>query len=155
MNKKYIIVALGTILAFFLLFGGRSADKTAKQAIEALHENDAKKFVSLMYDETIETQMANMEVETKKIFIKNYEKTFDDFQQQMKDTFGKKWKYNATIVDSYDCETPSYFGNKKMNEVVYEITYSGKGLGNKKEETESGTFQLIKQGNKWYIVEFN
>lgn len=162
MNKKILsllAVAIGVVV-LFLLFSGRSAEKTAKQALEAMHENDASKFVSLMCDETIEYQMDTRGTKTKKLFIKEYENTFENFQSQMKDKFGKRWKYDIEIIDSYDYEPSDNIDldsldGKELKEVAYEIKYKSKGLFNNEEGTESGTFLLVKEGNKWYIVNFN
>lgn len=162
MSKKIFSImatVVGVVLIVFL-FSGRSAEKTAKQALEAMHENKASKFVSLMCDDTIEYQMECRDIRTKKLFIKEYEDTFESFQKQMKEKFGKKWKYNIEIIDTYDYEPSDYVDldsleGKKLKEVAYEITYKGKGLFNDKDGTESGTFLLVKEGNKWYIVNFN
>ena len=162
MNKKILsllAVAIGVVV-LFLLFSGRSAEKTAKQALEAMHENDASEFVSLMCDEAIEYQMENRGIKTKKLFIKEYEDTFESFQTQMKDKFGKNWKYDIEIIDSYDYETSEYIDlgsleGEELKEVAYEIKYKSKGLFNNEEGSEKGTFLLVKEGNKWYIVNFN
>lgn len=161
MNKKIlsiIAVIIGVVLIVFL-FSGRSAEKTAKQALEAMHENDASKFVSLMCDEAIEYQMYNRGIKTKKLFIKEYENAFESFQAQMKDKFGKKWKYDIEIIDSYEYEPSDNIDldsleGRKLKEVAYEIKYKAKGLFSSEEDTEKGTFLLVKEGNKWYIVNF-
>lgn len=162
MNKKTLaiisaIIAIGLV---FFLFSGRGAEKTAKQALKAMHENKASKFVSLMCEEAIEYQMESRNIKTKKLFIKEYEDTFDSFQTQMKEKFGKKWGYHIEIIDSYDYEPSDDIDmgeleGEQLKEVAYEITYEGKGLFNDKEGSESGTFLLVKQGNKWYIVSFD
>ncbi|MBQ8868834.1 MAG: hypothetical protein IJ027_03840 [Oscillospiraceae bacterium] len=162
MNKKIlslVAVVAGVVLIFFL-FGGRSAEKTAKQALEAMHENDAKKFVSLMCDEAVEYQMNNRGINSKKVFVKEYEEVFDTFQAQMKEKFGKKWKYDIEIIDSYDYESTEYIyleslEGRELKEVAYEVSYESKGLFNDEEDSESGTFLLVKEGNKWYIVNFS
>lgn len=158
MNKKcsIIAVALSIGLIAFLL-SGRSAEKTSKQAIEAMHENKPSKFVSLMCDETIEHQLESKELKTKRLLIKEYENIFDSFQEEMSDTFGRRWKYDAEIVETYDYETSEIAnlrlsGNHKLKEIVYEINYTGK---DDIESTESCTFVLIKKANKWYIVSFD
>ena len=78
----------------------------------------------------------------------------------MKEKFGKKWKYDIEIIDSYEYEPTDSIDldsleGKELKEVAYEITYKGKGLFNDKDGEESGTFLLVKEGNKWYIVNFN
>ena len=162
MNKKivsFFAVIVGVVV-LFSLFSGRSAEKTAKQALEAMHENKASKFISLMCDDAIEYQMENRNIKTKKLFIKEYENTFDTFQNEMKDKFGKNWKYDIEIIDSYEYEPSESIDldtleGKELKEVAYEVSYKGEGLFNSKEDKESGTFLLVKEGNKWYIVNFN
>lgn len=161
-TKKFITVVsvVAAVILVFSIFSGRSAEKTAKQALEAMHENKASKFVSLMCDEAIEYQMDNRGIKSKKVFIKEYEEVFDNFQTQMKEKFGKKWKYDIEIIDSYPYEPTEYIDlesleGRELKEVAYEVSYESKGLFNDEEDSESGTFLLVKEGNKWYIVNFS
>lgn len=148
-----------TIVLLITLFSGRSAESTTKQALKAINNNKPSKFVSLMCDEAVEYQMEEKGLKTKKLLINEYEETFDTFQDEMKEKIGNKWKCDIKIIDSYDYEAPSYLDasvleGKPLKEVAYEVTYKAKGLFNNKEETDSGTFLLVKEGNKWYIVNF-
>lgn len=156
MNKKYIIISLVIIVVIFLLFGGRSADKTAKQAIEALFSNDASKFISLMSNEAIEAQLDDLGIETKKLLKNHYKKVFEETQKKAKDKYGKKWKYDIEIIDSYDysasTEEIEKYGSSNFKEVAYEISHKGSGLFNDKEGKESGKILVAKKGLKWYLV---
>jgi len=158
MNKKVIIIAAIAILAVFFLLGGRSPEKTAKQFLEATHEANAKKFVSLMCDELIEKSDA----ETKKVFIKKAEDTLNNTVEQLQDKYGKKFKYDIEIVDCYEYTPSEYasdymsqFIGEDMREVAYSITYEGKGWLNDEEGEDSGKIQLIKKGRKWYVANFS
>ena len=160
--KKIISVVVAISVVCFLLFlcGGRSAEKTTKQALKAMHEGNASKYVSLMYDDVVEYQMESNDVKTKKLFVKEYEKAFDSIQSKMVDKYGKKWKYKIEIIDSYDSEAPESMeidslSGKNFKEVAYEVTYTGKGFLKEKEGTDEGTFLLVEKKNKWYIVDFN
>ena len=162
-NIKKLISIIAAILAVILVFSlisGRGVEKTTKQALKALHENKPSKFISLMHDEAVEYQMEDRNLATKKLLKKEYENIFDNFQTQMKEKYGKNWKYDIEIIDSYDYEPSdsvdlSTLEGKKIKEVAYEITYSGKSLFKDEEGTERGTFLLVKEGNKWYIINFD
>lgn len=158
MNKKVIIVcAIIAIAAIFLFWGGRSPEKTTEQFLEAMHECDASKFVSLCCDELIE----NANVESKKVFIKQVETSLEADMQKLKDKYGDKYKYDIEIIDSYEyipseySEYMSQFSDEDMVEVAFVVNYEGKGWLNEKEGEDSGEIQLIKRGRKWYIASFN
>ena len=150
--KKYIIIAVVVVLAIFLLFGGRSAEKTAEEFLTAMHEADAKKMVSLMCDELIESANAD----SKKVLIKQLEDSLENSMEKIRDEYGEKVTCNVEIIDVYKY-TPSLnstFEGEEMLEAAYSITYKGKGLFKKDEGQTDGELQLVKRGHKWFVADF-
>ena len=164
--KKNILIFGVIIIAGLCLLGGcngeksdtTSAEKTAKQAIQALLENDVPKYFSLCTDEFIESEIKQFGVPTQKMLVNEYEKFFGGYQETLKNQYGKKWEYTIRVIDTYEYipnETDEEFllyKGEELVEVACEIDFSGKRFLKKIEETEKEKVQLVRRGNKWYII---
>ena len=150
--KKYIITTVIAILVLLLFLGCRGAEKTAEEFLMAMHEADAKKMVSLMCDELIESANAD----SKKVLIKQLEDSLENSMEKIRDEYGEKVTCNVEIIDVYKY-TPSLnstFEGEEMLEAAYSITYKGKGLFKKDEGQTDGELQLVKRGHKWFVADF-
>ncbi|MBQ3134803.1 MAG: hypothetical protein IJB75_03205 [Oscillospiraceae bacterium] len=153
MNKliKPIATVGALIIICTLLFGGRSAEKTASKFMKSLMEADAKEAYSLMSDELKES----LPYETKKVAIHSMQENFDDAIEGYKDIYGKRWKYKVHVIDVYECEAISdEYEGRKMMKAEIEVTHKGSGLLNKKEGSDSDTLYLVKDGRNWYVADF-
>ena len=157
--KKTIIAVLVMILAICIFSGGRSAEKTAEQFVEALLDGDARTAVSLMSEITIEESR----YETKKLLIHALDEQLEYEREDYKNKYGDSWKYNVEVIDSYDVdfsdiedyvEVTEYISSN-LKEVAISIEHKGKGWFNDKEGAETMTITCIKQGRKWYVLYFD
>ena len=124
-KKKLFYVVIAVILVF-IIFGCRSAKKTAKQYVEALLGGKASKCASLMTDEAIK----NTGAATKKIFINELDDALENLRDDYKDKYGKSWKFSVEIIDSYDYELDeNEYDGAKAKMVELKIIHKGSGFG--------------------------
>ena len=153
--KKIIIALLVIILVFVVLGdlifvdGNNGAEKTAVKFTEAMLDVDAKKCADLMCDDLIE--MSNFE--TKKLFINALEKQLESNQDEYIDTYGKRWKYEVSVIDSFEYE-PFYDCDEDLIKVVLKVEHKGSGLFNEKEGEEEIELILVERNGKWLVYDF-
>lgn len=146
-NKKFLLVILVVVVVIVVVVSsGKSAEDTAIEFLEHLHEGEAKKMVSLLSEEMIDDLIDRGNYKTKKVLINSFEKTLEASIENFKDKYGKKWKYKIELVDSYE--------EDESCNVILEVTYSGKTLFDKIEESDTIEIELIKEGGKWKINSF-
>ena len=147
-NKKVLLLALVVVLVLILFFScGKSAEKTAIEFVEHMHKGEAKKIVSLLSDEMLDNLMERGNYKTKKVLINSFQNILEASIEGFKDKYGKKWKYKIELVDSYK--------EYKNCIVILEITYSGKSLFEKIENTETIEIELIKERGNWKVNSFS
>lgn len=152
--KKIIIALLIVILAFVILGdliftdSNNSAEKAAVKFTEAMLDADAKKCANLMCDDLIE--MSNYE--TKKLFINALEKQLESAKDEYIDTYGKRWKYKVSVVDSFEYE-PFYDCDEDLVKVVLKVEHKGSGLFNEKEGEEEIELIMVERNGKWLVYD--
>ena len=152
LKTKYVIIVAAIILLLVLLFRGQSVEKTAQQFVENMLDGNAKGCVALLTDDAI----ARTGAATRKLLINEMDKAFQQLQDDYKAKYGKKWKYEISVIDSYEYESEYYDGEYIGNAiaVVVEIQHTGKGLLNDKEGTETETLVLVPDGQNWLVAGF-
>ena len=151
MNKliKPIAAVAAVLVICTMLFGGRSAEETANRFIKGMLDADAEEVFSLLSDELKES----MSYESKKVAIHTLQESFEDGVENLKDKYGKKWKYKVNVIDVYECDAISEeYEGRKMMKAEMEITHKGSGFLNEKEGSEDVTLYLVKDGRNWYIA---
>jgi len=149
-----LVVALAIVGGFFL-FGGRSADSTAKLVMNGLMDFDLVKIYDLVPDpvrESILEQNGVTEEEFKQSLIEDNEELMESLE-----SFGSivTWKYNgledvseATLVALKEQYTNYYdieISDAKTMAVHATVTVFGMS------ETNDFTFNLIKYKGSWYV----
>ena len=87
--------------------------------------------------------ISEMNVATEKLAVSKMQDVLDEAIEDYKDKYGKKWKYDIEIIDSYE--------EDGITKVAYKVNHKGKGFFNQKDGDEKGTLELVKSGRKWYI----
>ena len=150
--KKPVVILIGIIGLAWLLFGGKSAEKTAKNFVESMLDGDAKKCVSLLTDDAVEQTGSA----TRKILINTMDDALEGLVEEYKDKYGNSWKYKVTAIDSYEY-TYEYYNGGYIGDavkVVVEIQHKGGGLFDDEEGEETETLVLVKEGRKWLVAGF-
>lgn len=157
-NKKTILIIGIALIAIIIFSGGRSAEETAQQFVEAMLAGDAKTATELTSDITIEESNYT----TRKLYTHALEESLKETRERYKNKYGDSWKYKVKVIDSYDfdySEIEDYveitdFASSSMKEVVVSIEHKGSGWFNDKEGTEDMVITCIKLGRKWYVLYF-
>ena len=132
--------------------GGNGAEKTAVTFVEHMLDGNAKKCTELMCEDLVD--MAGYE--TKKLFINAFDKKLDLMIDEYKDQYGKRWKYNVSVIDSYDYEPEDYHDiEDELVVVVLEIEHKGGGLFKDKDGTDEFTLIMTKFDEKWLVYDFS
>lgn len=158
-NKKAILIVGIVLIAIIIFSGGRSAEDTAQQFVEAILDGDAKTATKLTSDITIEKSNYT----TRKLYAHALEESLKETRERYKDKYGDSWKYKVKVIDSYDVdffEIEDYieitdFVSESMKEVAISIEHKGGGWFNDKEGTEDMVITCIKLGRKWYVLYFD
>lgn len=152
--KKTIIAVLVVVLSLVvvgdLIFtdSNNGAEKAAVQFTEAMLDANAKKCANLMCDDLIE--MSNYE--TKKIFVNALEKQLETAKDEYIDTYGKRWKYKISVVDSLEYE-PFYGSDEELIKVVLKVEHKGSGLFNEKDGEEEIELIMVERNGKWLVYD--
>lgn len=133
-------------MVVFFACSGRGYKDTAIDFVESLHEADAKKMLSLMSDDLIYELMEVRDAGTEKVLKNQLEKLLESNVESLKSIYGKKWKYEIEFIDAVQEED--------LCIVVIDVTYKGKTLFSKKENTSTVEIELIKDGRNWYVDAF-
>lgn len=158
-KKNKFIVGVGFVVLLICIFcGGRSAEETALQYVEATLEGDAKTATQLTCDITIEES----NYPTRKLYAHALEESLKKTRERYENKYGDKWKYKIKIIDSYDVdfsEIEAYveideFVSSHMKEVMISVEHKGSGWLNDKEGTEDLIITCVKLGRKWYVLYF-
>lgn len=157
-NKKVILIIGIVLIAIIIFSGGRSAEDTAQQFVEAMLDGDAKTATELTSDITIEESS----YATRKLYTHALEELLKENRDRYKNKYGNSWKYKVKVIDSYDVdfsEIEDYveitdFVSSSMKEVAISIEHKGSGWFNDKEGTEDMVVTCIKLGRKWYVLYF-
>lgn len=156
-HKKTIIALLIAVL-LVVIFGdnlpfanSNKAEKVSIEFVESMLDGDAKKCVKLMSDDLI----AMADYETEKLFINAFDKKLDALIESCKDKYGKRWKYEVSVIDSFEYipEYYEYEGNGELFKVVLEIEHKGGGLFNKKEGKDEIELIVERKGNKCLVYD--
>ena len=160
-HKKLLVGVLLFVLVLVIfgdsIFNANSnftneAEETAVKFIENMLEGKAEKCVDLMADELI----AMSDYETKKLFAHALEETLDASIESYKGKYGKRWKCEVCVIDSFDYE-PEYYiyeGDGKLVKVVLEVEHTGSGLFNDKEGKEEMSIIMELSDGEWLVYDF-
>ena len=155
--KNIIIIVLVALLALFIFwdslpFGGgkNAAESVALKFTEAMYKGDAEKCVSLMCDDLIELSG----YETEKLFINAFDNECDSIIDICKDIYGDDWKYEVSVIDSFEY-TPPYDCDEELVKVVLKIEHKGVVWFNEKEGDEEMGLIMVKRDGKWLVYDFN
>ena len=155
--KKPILIVLSVLLLLLVLSEcdifdesnyENNAELVAHSFVEAILDADAKKCADLMCDDLIE--MSNYE--TKKLFINALEKQLESAKDEYIDTYGKRWKYKVSVVDSFEYE-PFYDCDEDLVKVVLKVEHKGSGLFNEKEGEEEIELIMVERNGKWLVYD--
>lgn len=148
MTKKRIITIAVAVLAVILLislFGKDDPEDVAEKFVKSMLEGDAKEFVSLLSEETIDSIGA----QSKKILISKTEDTLEDMLERYEDKYGSSWDYDITVIDSYEGD------NEDTVEVYIKVEHEGGGWLNDKSGEETLTVTVIKEDGDWRILDYS
>ena len=147
-KKKRLYIGIVVILILLLTQCAGGKKSVAIDFAEAsMVDANAKKAVSLMSEDYLDQMLDRYDAPTKKVLISNMQDSFDNFQDEMVENYGKRWKAKVEYIDGYTEDDGRYF-------VVLNITFKGTGglLGLKDlEETTELSVALVKEGGKWRV----
>lgn len=160
-HKKIIVAVLLVLVILILLVNniniGNGSEKTAQQFVEYMLCGNARKCTSLMHNDLIDVAS----YETKKLFINAFDKSLDSIIDEYKDTYGRNWRYDVVVIDSFSVDvydafdyTPEYAEEGTFIKVVLEIKHSGGGLFNNKEGSDEVSLIMIHCDGKWLVYDF-
>lgn len=153
-HKKIIIAVLIVVLCLVvfedLIFtdSNNSAEKVAVKFTEAMLDADAKTCADFMCDDLIEIS----NYETKKLFINALEKQLESAKDEHIEKYGKRWKYEVSVIDSFEYEA-FYDCNEDLVKVVLKVEHKGSGLFNKKEGEEEIELIMVERNGKWLVYD--
>ena len=152
-HKKILIVGLLIVFLVCIFWDctGNSAEDTAVKFVENMLDGKAEKCADLMTDDLI----GMSDYETKKLFVYAFEKTLDAKIESYKAKYGKMWKYEVNVIDSFEYE-PEYYdydGDEKLVKVILEVKHTGSGLFNDKEGTEELSLIMELLDGEWLVYD--
>ena len=166
MNKKKLflliaVIAVILIIIFSCSSGKSNAEKVASDYIKASYKGDTKKMADLTSDLTIEASGCK----SKKLYANQIDSKYQSIAQQIEDTYGDKFKFKVSVVDSYD-DVYDYYDNDGITSlnvtvVVIRADLSGKketflGLGSKEvNNTENWKVTMVEENGKWKVLRFD
>ena len=160
-----VVVVVVAALAFGVFgLGGRSAEDTAKQAVEAGYSGDAQKVVDLMLPEYVDYYCEEYYGGDKAEMIEDMQDNLDDSLDNTDDSYGKGWTCTVEVkdVDEYDEDDDEYdnvrdylrnydVSSKDIQGVAsVEVEYSIEGPDDSYDSET--TLTLVKEGNTWYVA---
>ena len=160
-HKKLIVAVLLVLVVFILLWNtiniGNGAEETAQKFVEHMLDGNAEKCTSLMHDDLIDVAG----YETKKLFINAFEKKLDSMIDNYKDKYGRIWRYDVRIIDSFNVDvydavdySPQYTEEGAVVKVVLEIGHKGGGLFKDKEGTDEISLIMVCYNGEWLVYDF-
>ena len=128
-------------------------EKSAARFIDCLYSGDGQGFVDLMSDDLVEQLMETYDYKTEELLVYAYNKELADEIEDRKWDFGNNWKYEISVIDSYQVETPKEYNGYEVIEVCLKVEHTGrKLLLFKVDETEEFEIQMIKIDTTWYVL---
>ena len=129
------------------------AEVNATKFLEYRYEGNAQKYVDLMLDELVAEYMLARKCETEDVLVyavnKDLESSIEDYQEE----YGKKWKYEISIIDSYEITAPEKFSEYECMEVLLNVQFEGrKFLIFKVDGSEEIKIQMIQKNGVWYVL---
>ena len=155
--KKQILIALCILLFFVVLLEcdifdeinyENDAELSACNFVEAMFDADAKTCADFMCDDLIEIS----NYETKKLFINALEKQLESAKDEHIEKYGKRWKYEVSVIDSFEYEA-FYDCDEDLVKVVLKVEHKGSGLFNKKEGEEEIELIMVERNGKWLVYD--
>ena len=131
-------------------------EKKAVKFIESMYNGDAQTYVNCLSDEVVEEVMEMYEYKTEELLVYALNKEFLDSIEEKKTLFGKKWKYDISVIDSYELDDTEEFGEYEIQEVCLKVEHTGRILLLfKRNETEEFKVIMIKKDNEWFVLAFD
>ena len=155
--KKPILIVLSVLLLLAVLSecdifdvsnDGSDVELVAIDFVEAMLDADAKTCADFMCDNLIEIS----NYETKKLFINALEKQLESAKDEHIEKYGKRWKYEVSVIDSFEYE-PFYDCDEDLVKVVLKVEHKGSGLFNKKEGEEEIELIMVERNGKWLVYD--
>ena len=129
------------------------AEANAVTFLENYYDGDAQKCVDLILDELVAEIIVADGYGTEDVLGYALEKALDSSIEEYRDEYGKKWKYEITIIDSYKIESPEGFSEYECMSVLLNVQFEGrKLLFFKVEGSEEKEVQMIKKNGTWYVL---
>lgn len=166
-HKKWHVVVgaiIGVIAAAIILNSipeSNDYKATVEQYVEAYVAGDAKKIVALMPKEYVKAAIDNGDYDSKSDMIDDYQKVLDYSIEAFDEYFGKRWKYDISIIDTYEYsadEVDMYlYYNDYANmdaavDSIMEVSYMLSIYSNKEEGSTTETLILFEIDGKWYVA---
>ena len=167
---RFLIILVVVSMVISLCGCGSSssnkAEHVALKYVEAIFDGKAKTMANLTYDASIDESIYH----TKKLYEDYLETTLEQIQKGLENKLGKKWKYSAEVVDSYEQKYINYYGTYyEYNEgyediddesiedfvvVAVKVSITGKKgiLSKKTEESDNYKILTVKDGNSWKVI---
>lgn len=155
--KKGMIVIMAMIILILGTGCGtmpqNMAEANAVKFLEYRYEGNAQKCIDLMLDELVAEYMVARKCETEDVLVyavnKDFESSIEDYQEE----YGKKWKYEISIIDSYEITAPERFSEYECMEVLLNVQFEGrKFLIFKVDGSEEIKIQMIQKNGVWYVL---
>ena len=132
------------------------AESNAVKFIDYMYAGNAQKATDLIFDDVLAAAIATGGYETESVFVYAFEKELDDLIEGYQEEYGKKWKYEINIIDSYEKNAPEGYTDYEVMEVALEIKHEGrKFFFFKIDGTEELKIQMIKKDNTWYVLSWS
>lgn len=149
-----IIVILGT--GCNILDGTMPQNKAEANAVKFLeykYDGNAQKCIDLLLDELVAEAIVAYGYETEDVLVYALDKQLDNSIEIYQEEYGKKWKYEISIIDSYEITAPEGFSEYECMEVLLNVQFEGrKLLFFKVDGSEEIKVQMIKKNNTWYVL---
>ena len=170
-SSKVVGIAIGVVavvvvgfVAFNLLgIGGRSAEDTARQYLEAVYSADAEKTVSLMSQDIVDYVTEEGYYDDRSEIVDYAQEMYDYSLEGWQDIYGDGWTVEIEIndVDEYDADEVA--DTEEEYQEAFDDTINLDGAaevdatvrfvedGETLNEFDT-TVNVIKQGNSWYTI---
>lgn len=158
-KKITVVIMIVSILIFGVGCGfmdetqpQNKAESNAVKFLEYKYEGKTQKFVDSILDEVVKEMIVAGGYETENILVYALDKEMQNSIDGYKDEYGKKWKYDISIIDSYAIPAPEDFSECECMEVVLNVQHEGrKFLFFKVDGTEEVKIQMIQKEDSWYV----
>jgi len=151
-----LVIGIAFVVILFVTFGGRGYKDTVDQFLAASLNADAREMIALMPKEYISYGIKTGVIGSKRELIADTKEAALASKRDRDSTYGKGWKYDYEITDTYRYNADELDMYKYYNDYIESARAAMEVdviLTIEDSETLYMTLLLLKIGSKWYVAD--